>query len=106
MTSTGTATPSGGNPIILGLAGTFNANFTANEGSGAVTGQQADAVSWYGAGTSDSMSNYDCDTTSSSAPTTCPATASNNLTPAATVPVDTRIDHRVPVRVHRSQLLR
>ncbi len=86
VTSTGTATPSGGNPIILGLAGTFNANFTTNEGSGAVTGQQADAVSWYGAGTSDSMSNYDCDTTSSSAPTTCPATASNNLTPAATVP--------------------
>ena len=86
VTSTGTATPSGGNPIILGLAGVFNANFTANEGSGLVTGQQADAVSWYGAGTSDSMSNYDCQTTSATVPTTCPATANNNLTPAASLP--------------------
>lgn len=56
VTSTATATPSGGNPIRLGLAGTFNANFTAN--GGALTGQQADSVSWFGTGSADSMSIY------------------------------------------------
>jgi Tfp pilus assembly protein PilV len=88
VTSTGTATPSGGNPIILGLAGTFSANFTTStNGTTMSAGQQADAVSWYGAGTADSMSSYECETSSATAPTTCPATStSSDLTPAATLP--------------------
>ncbi len=56
VTSTGTATPSGGNPVRLGLAGTFSATFNAN--SGALTGQQADSVSWFGTGSADSMATY------------------------------------------------
>ncbi len=56
VTGIGTSTPSSGNPITLGQAGTFNAAFTAN--SGALTGQQADAISWYGAGSSNSMAAY------------------------------------------------
>lgn len=56
VTSTGTATPSGGNPIRLGLAGTFNATFNSN--SGALGAQQADSVSWFGTGSADSMSAY------------------------------------------------
>ncbi len=56
VTGTGTSTPSSGNPITLGLAGVFNTSFTAN--SGALTGQQADAISWYGAGSTNSMSAF------------------------------------------------
>lgn len=56
VTGSGTATPSSGNPLVMGLAGTINANFTSN--SNTLTGQQADAISWYGAGTSNSMSIY------------------------------------------------
>jgi len=89
VTSTGTATPSGGNPISLGLAGTFNANFwgataagQTSTSSGALTGQQADAVSWYGTGTADSMSGYLCQLDSGG---TCPPT-SGSETPAATIP--------------------
>jgi Tfp pilus assembly protein PilV len=85
VTSTGTATPSGGNPIILGLAGTFNASFNYVNGT-TTTGQVAPAVSWYGAGTSDSMSNAECETSATSGASTCPTTASSNITPAATVP--------------------
>ncbi len=81
VTSTGTATPSGGNPIILGLAGTFTAGLTTNTGSSTVPGQQADAISWYGAGTSDSMSNYECETSSGS--TSCPASSGNGTVSAA-----------------------
>jgi hypothetical protein len=36
-------------------------SFTTNNGSSTLTGQQADAVSWYGAGGWDSMSNYQCE---------------------------------------------
>ncbi len=56
VTGTGTSTPSSGNPVILGQAGVFQATFTAN--SSALTGQQADAASWYGAGSTNSMSAY------------------------------------------------
>lgn len=65
VTSTGTATPSGGNPIRLGLAGTFSSNFWSataagqTPSSGGLIGQQADSVSWYGTGSSDSMSIYE-----------------------------------------------
>jgi Tfp pilus assembly protein PilV len=90
VTSTGTATPSGGNPIRLGLAGTFNANFWGASAagqtpttSGAYTGQQADAVSWYGTGSSDSMSSYLCQLYAGS---TCPASSSTAQTPGTTIP--------------------
>jgi Tfp pilus assembly protein PilV len=56
VTGTGTSTPSSGNPVTLALAGTMVTNFTAN--SGALTNQQAEAVSWYGAGSSNSMSTF------------------------------------------------
>lgn len=56
VTGTGTSTPSSGNPITLGQAGVLNAKFTAN--NAALTGQQADAVSWYGAGSSNSMATF------------------------------------------------
>ncbi len=56
VTGTGTATPSSGNPLVMGLAGAISANFSSN--SNTLTGQQADAISWYGAGTSNSMSIY------------------------------------------------
>ncbi len=85
VTSTGTATPSGGNPIILGNAGTFTANFTSN--SGALTGQQADAVSWYGAGTSDSMSIYKNQGYGASTPQTVPcASSSSPCSAGASIP--------------------
>jgi hypothetical protein len=64
VTSTGTATPSGGNPIRLGLAGTFTSTFwyaTASgqtSTSGGTTGQQADSVAWFGTGSADSMAAY------------------------------------------------
>ncbi len=83
MTSTGTATPSSGNPIRLGLAGDISANFvTGNNGS--IAAQQADALSWYGSGTSDSMSAFQCgDLTGTS--TACPQSTSVE-TPGLLVP--------------------
>lgn len=107
VTSTGTATPSGGNPIRLGLAGTFNANFWGATAGGQTssstpiyTAQPADSVSWYGTGSSDSMSSYLCQffttantcpppTTSYGAPTTqatgvtLPASGTQTLYPFA-----------------------
>jgi prepilin-type N-terminal cleavage/methylation domain-containing protein len=74
LTDTGSGTPSGGNPLYMGIAGMVNAQFTTGESgsscSGAspctVSGQEADAFSWYGAGSSQSMSassGYDPSTT-------------------------------------------
>lgn len=87
VTSSGTATPSSGNPITIGQAGTFNANFTTVETSGGstVTGQQADAVSWYGSGTTNSMSNYKSQAYGSSGVqgSTIPSTGSIMLYPFA-----------------------
>jgi Tfp pilus assembly protein PilX len=53
VTSTGTSTPSG-NPIKIGQAASFTANFTTGL-SGA--GGEGDAAGWYGAGSSDTMSS-------------------------------------------------
>ena len=87
VTSTGTATPSGGNPIILGLAGTFNAPTSPRHSGSAMTGQQADAVSWYGAGTSDSMSIYKNQGYGATTPPTVPCTsASSPCSAGATIP--------------------
>jgi type II secretory pathway pseudopilin PulG len=62
LTDTGSGTPSGGNPLYMGQAGQVNAQFTTGEGSCSggstctLTGQEADAFSWYGSGSSQSMS--------------------------------------------------
>jgi type II secretory pathway pseudopilin PulG len=55
VTSTGTAVPSTGNPLLLGQPGTVNTTFTAAGTSGTLLGQTADALSWYGAGSFGSM---------------------------------------------------
>jgi prepilin-type N-terminal cleavage/methylation domain-containing protein len=90
VTSTGTATPSSGNPIMLGLAGTFNANFwgasasgQTSTSSGIYSSQPTDAVSWYGVGSANSMSNYECTFYSG---TSCPASSSTSQTAGATIP--------------------
>jgi Tfp pilus assembly protein PilV len=75
LTDTGSGTPSGGNPLYIGQAGQVNAQFTTGEGSCSggstctLTGQEADAFSWYGSGSSQSMS-----APSDYAPGTTPAT--------------------------------
>jgi type II secretory pathway pseudopilin PulG len=56
LTDTGSGTPSGGNPLYMGIAGMVNAQFTTGESGSSVSGQEADAFSWYGAGSSQSMS--------------------------------------------------
>ena len=53
VTSTGTSTPSG-NPIKIGQAASFTANFTTGL-SGATA--EADSLGWFGAGSSDTMSS-------------------------------------------------
>jgi type II secretory pathway pseudopilin PulG len=58
VTSVGTANPSSGNPLIMGLAGTVNANFTTVPVLATVTGQQAPGLSWLGTGASRSMNVY------------------------------------------------
>jgi type II secretory pathway pseudopilin PulG len=90
VTSTGTATPSSGNPIMLGLAGTFNANFWGASASGqttpvsgSYTSQPADAVSWYGVGSANSMAAYQCLLYTGS---TCPASSATTQTPGTTIP--------------------
>ncbi len=90
VTSTGTATPSSGNPIMLGLAGTFNANFwgatasgQSSTTSGVYTSQPMDAVSWYGVGSANSMSTYECLLASG---TTCPASSSSTQSTGTTIP--------------------
>jgi type II secretory pathway pseudopilin PulG len=67
LTDTGSGTPTGGNPLYMGPAGSVAASFSTQE-SGATlpTPQRADAFSWYGAGSSQSMSassDYDPSTT-------------------------------------------
>ncbi|MBV8432456.1 MAG: carboxypeptidase regulatory-like domain-containing protein [Solirubrobacterales bacterium] len=90
VTSTGTATPSGGNPIKLGLAGTFDATFwgasasgQTSTSSGIYAAQPADAVSWYGSGSSDSMSAYECLLYSGAS---CPASSATSQATGLTVP--------------------
>lgn len=61
VTATGDSTTST-SPVYMGEAGTINATFSTPSMSG---GQEADALSWIGAGSSISMSSYQ-DTTSSS----------------------------------------
>jgi type II secretory pathway pseudopilin PulG len=69
LTDTGSGTPSGGNPLYMGEAGQVNAQFTTEESGSAVSGQEADAFSWYGSGSSQSMS-----ASSDYAPSSTPAT--------------------------------
>jgi prepilin-type N-terminal cleavage/methylation domain-containing protein len=90
LTDSGSATPSGGNPLDMGQAGLVNAHFvtcystcTLPSGSGTVTGQEADAFSWYGAGSSAQMSapmDYNPSTTPV---TTLPSSGSVSLFPFA-----------------------
>ncbi len=81
VTATGTSRPTS-NPVTLGLAGSINANFTAAGAAGNLSGQVANAIAWFGNGTSSRMSG---DKTSPSAcasqPATCTAPAT--LIPAA-----------------------
>jgi type II secretory pathway pseudopilin PulG len=81
LTDTGSGTPSGGNPLYMGIAGMVNAQFTTGESGGTVSGQEADAFSWYGAGSSQSMSassDYDPSTTPA---TTLPSSGYESLYP-------------------------
>jgi hypothetical protein len=55
VTSSGTAAPTGGNPIDMAQPGAINAVFTSEGGT--LTGQQADALSWIGAGSTYGMSS-------------------------------------------------
>ena len=81
VTATGTSRPTN-NPITMGLAGTINANFTAAGSAGNLTGQQANAIAWFGNGTSSRMSGYKTNpSTCSSQPTTC--TTAATLIPAS-----------------------
>jgi hypothetical protein len=78
---TGSGTPSGGNPLYMGLAGQVNAQFTTEEAGSTSSGQEADAFSWYGAGSSQSMSassDYDPSTTPA---TTLPSSGYESLYP-------------------------
>jgi len=84
VASTGVSTPNT-SPVVIGQAGDINANFTtfANTGSGGlgtVTGQQADALSWYGSGTSETMSGYESGSLSSPG-TLIPASGTIGLFP-------------------------
>lgn len=69
LTDTGSGTPTGGNPLYMGIAGSVAANFTTEESGSTATAQRSDAFSWYGAGSSQSMS-----ASSDYAPSTTPAT--------------------------------
>jgi len=80
VTATGTSRPTS-NPVTMGLAGTINANFTATGSAGNLTGQEANALSWFGNGTSSRMSDYDTNTPSSTPATLIPATGSVELFP-------------------------
>jgi Tfp pilus assembly protein PilV len=77
VTSTGTATPSIGNPVKLGQAGSISAPFQATVGGVTYTGE-ADTLSWFGSGTSDTMA-----VAKSSTPLSAPATqiSAGNLFP-------------------------
>jgi Tfp pilus assembly protein PilV len=80
VSSTGTATPSGGNPITMGLAGAINASFTA---AGATGAQQASALSWLGTGSSTGMSSSSTYGPVATPATTLPATGTIQLFPFA-----------------------
>lgn len=79
VTATGTSNPSP-NPLMIGLAGTVNASFTTVDKAGSVSNQQANALSWFGNGSSTTMSAYATVT-----PTSTPATqiTTNPLFPFA-----------------------
>ncbi len=82
VTATGTSRPTN-NPITMGLAGTINANFTATGSAGNLNSQQANAIAWFGNGTSSRMSGYKTSpSTCSSQPSTC--TTAATLIPAST----------------------
>jgi hypothetical protein len=80
VTATGTSRPST-NPVVMGLAGQLNANFTATGNSGNLTGQQANALSWFGNGTSSRMSEYLTNTPASTPATVIPASGTVALFP-------------------------
>jgi len=80
VTATGTSRPTS-NPVTMGLAGTISADFTAAGASGTLSGQQANALSWFGDGTSSRMSDYDTNTPSSTPATLIPATGTIELFP-------------------------
>jgi type II secretory pathway pseudopilin PulG len=76
VTGTGTAAPSGGNPVYMAQAGTISAVLTSN--GGALTGQEADALTWDGTGATYSMSG--------------PKTYGPLSSPAATLPTSGGIE--------------
>lgn len=80
VTATGTSRPTA-NPVTMGLAGTINANFTATGNAGDLTSQQANALSWFGNGTSSRMSEYATNTPGSIPAILIPATGSVQLFP-------------------------
>ena len=80
VTATGTSRPST-NPVTMGLAGTINASFTAAGTAGNLTGQQANALSWFGNGTSSRMSDYETNTPSTLPATLIPTTGTIGLFP-------------------------
>jgi Tfp pilus assembly protein PilV len=77
VTSTGTATPSLGNPVKLGQAGSISAPFQAIVGGVTYPGE-ADTLSWFGSGSSDTMA-----VAKSSTPLSSPSTqiSAGNLFP-------------------------
>jgi prepilin-type N-terminal cleavage/methylation domain-containing protein len=81
VTATGTSRPTS-SPISMGLAGTVNATFTALGTAGNLTGQEANALAWFGNGQSSRMSEYETyPSTCASQPSTCTTAAS--VLPAA-----------------------
>lgn len=82
VTATGTSRPTN-NPITMGLAGLVNANFTTVGSAGSITGQYANAIGYFGNGTSTRMSGYRTNpSTCSSSPSSC--TTASTLIPAST----------------------
>ncbi len=79
VTSTGTATPSGGNPVLMAQPGTIAAKFSANGASG----QEADAFSWIGTGATNSMSSPNTYDPSTTPYAQLPTSGSENLFPFA-----------------------
>ncbi len=83
VTSSGTATPSGGNPVKLAPAGNISVTFTAQGTSGSVPGQ-ADTFSWIGTGASEQMASARTYSPLASAPVgSLPASGTQALYPFA-----------------------
>ena len=80
VTATGTSRPTT-NPVTLGLAGTINAKFMAAGNAGNLSGQQANALSWFGNGTSTRMVDYATNTPPSTPATLIPASGTIGLFP-------------------------